>query len=70
DVCRHYFETSISLATALNPHIGYMAAAEVAKESAKTGKTVIAIVRERKLLTEEQIAKVFSAEAMTGVKAG
>jgi aspartate ammonia-lyase len=69
DVCRHYFETSISLATALNPHIGYMAAAEVAKESAKTGKTVIQIVRERKLLTEEQIAKVFSAEAMTGVKA-
>jgi len=67
DVCRAYFEHSISLATALNPYIGYMAAAEVAKESAKTGKTVVEIVRERKLLTEEQIAKVFSAETMTGV---
>ena len=68
DVCRRYFERSISLATALNPTIGYLAAAEVAKESAKTGKTVVEIVRERKLLTEEQIAKVFSAESMTGVK--
>jgi aspartate ammonia-lyase len=67
DVCRAYFEHSISLATALNPYIGYMAAAEVAKESAKTGKTVVEIVRERKLLTEEQIAKVFSAETMTGI---
>jgi aspartate ammonia-lyase len=37
----------------------------VAKESAKTGKTVVQIVREKKLLTEEQIAKVFSPEAMT-----
>ena len=67
DICREYFEGSISLATALNPYIGYLAAAEVAKESAKTGKTVVAIVREKKLLTEEQIAKVFSAESMTGI---
>ncbi len=65
EVCRAYFDRSISVATALNPYIGYMAAAEVAKESAKTGKTVVAIVRERKLLTEDQIAKVFSPEGMT-----
>jgi len=65
EVCRRYFERSISLATALNPYIGYAKAAEVAKESAKTGKTVVAIVREQKLLTEEQIAKVFSPDAMT-----
>ena len=64
-VCRGYFDRSISVATALNPHIGYLRAAEVAKESAKTGKTVVEIVRERKLLTEEQIAKVFSPEGMT-----
>jgi aspartate ammonia-lyase len=64
-VCRGYFDHSISVATALNPYIGYLAAAEVAKESAKTGKTVVQIVRERKLLTEEQIAKVFSPEGMT-----
>ena len=64
-VCRSYFDRSISVATALNPFIGYLKAAEVAKESAKTGKTVVEIVRERKLLTEEQIASVFSPEGMT-----
>jgi aspartate ammonia-lyase len=65
EVCRGYFDRSISVATALNPYIGYLAAAEVAKEAAKTGKTVVAIVRERKLLPEDQIAKVFSSEGMT-----
>jgi aspartate ammonia-lyase len=64
-VCRRYFERSVALATALNPYIGYLAAAEVAKESLKTGKTVVELVREKKLLTEEQIAKVFSPEGMT-----
>jgi aspartate ammonia-lyase len=65
EICRAYFDRSISLATALNPFIGYAKAAEVAKEAAKTGKTVVAIVRERGLLTEDQIAKVFSPEGMT-----
>jgi len=65
DVCRRYFERSIAVATALNPYIGYAKAAEVAKEAAKTGKTVVEIVREKKLLPEDQIAKVFSPEAMT-----
>ncbi|HEY7728691.1 MAG TPA: aspartate ammonia-lyase [Candidatus Eisenbacteria bacterium] len=64
-VCRSYFDRSISVATALNPYIGYLKAAEVAKEAAKTGRTVVQIVRERGLLTEEQIAKVFSPEGMT-----
>ncbi|HLQ66177.1 MAG TPA: aspartate ammonia-lyase [Candidatus Limnocylindrales bacterium] len=65
EVLRRYFDHSISVATALNPTIGYLAAAEVAKEAARTGKTVVEIVRERKLLTEEQIAKVFSPQGMT-----
>jgi aspartate ammonia-lyase len=65
EVCRRYFERSTALATALNPYIGYLAAAEIAKESAKSGKTVVELVREKKLLTEEQIAKVFSAKGMT-----
>jgi fumarate hydratase class II len=65
EVCRKFFEASPSIATALNPYIGYMAAAEIAKESVKTKKTVVELVREKKLLTEEQIAKVFSPENMT-----
>ncbi|MBI4364407.1 MAG: aspartate ammonia-lyase [Candidatus Latescibacteria bacterium] len=65
EVCRRYFERSTSIATALNPYIGYLKAAEIAKESLKTGKTVVELVREKKLLTEDQIAKVFSPEGMT-----
>jgi len=65
EVCRRYFERSTSLATALNPYVGYLKAAEIAKESIKTGKTVVELVREKKLLTEEQIAKAFSPEGMT-----
>ena len=65
EVCRRYFERSTALATALNPYIGYLKAAEIAKESLKTGKTVVDLVREKKLMTEEQIAKVFSPEGMT-----
>jgi aspartate ammonia-lyase len=65
EICRRFFELSPSLATALNPFIGYLKAAEIAKESVKTGKTVVQLVREKKLLSEEQIATVFSPEAMT-----
>jgi aspartate ammonia-lyase len=65
EICRRYFERSTSLATVLNPYIGYLKAAEIAKESLETGKTVVELVREKKLLTEEQIAKVFSPEGMT-----
>jgi len=64
-IARRYFERSTSLATALNPYVGYLKAAEIAKESLQTGKTVVELVREKKLLTEEQIAKVFSPEGMT-----
>ena len=70
EVCRRFFEISPSIATALNPYIGYLAAAEIAKESAKTGKTVVQLVREKKLLTEDQIAKVFSPENMTHPASG
>ena len=48
--CRYYANATISIAAALNPYIGYAAAAEIAKESIKTGKTVTEIALERKLL--------------------
>ncbi|MCI0656838.1 MAG: aspartate ammonia-lyase, partial [Acidobacteria bacterium] len=37
--CEHYALNSVGIATALNRHIGYAAAAEVAKESVRTGKS-------------------------------
>jgi len=66
DICRHYVEYSIGTVTALNPVIGYDRATELAAEAMKTGRGILELVRERKLLTEEQIAAVLDPVAMTG----
>ena len=65
DRCAFYAQSTVSLATALNPYIGYARAAKVVKESVATGKSIIDIVRNEKLLTEEQIATILDARAMT-----
>jgi aspartate ammonia-lyase len=65
EACNRFADLTLALATFLNPYIGYMAAAEVAKESQKTGKTIKEIVKERKLLSEEDFQKVFDPTALT-----
>jgi aspartate ammonia-lyase len=66
DIVRHYVEYSIGTVTALNPVIGYERATELASEAMKTGRGIMELVREKKILTEEQIAKVLDPAAMTG----
>jgi aspartate ammonia-lyase len=61
-----YYISSPSLATALNPLIGYARAAEIAKESAKSGTPIPQLLRERQLLTEEEIARIFTPEFLAG----
>jgi aspartate ammonia-lyase len=63
--CRYYANVTISIAAALNPYIGYAAAAEIAKESVKTGRPVAEIVRERNLLDERTIRKILDPMRMT-----
>jgi aspartate ammonia-lyase len=66
DMCRRYVEHSIGVVTALNPLLGYETATELAAEAMKTGKGIVELVREKKLLTEEQISTVLDPKAMTG----
>jgi len=66
DVCRHYVEYSIGTVTALNPVIGYERSTELAAEAMKTGRGIMELIREKGILTEEQIAKVLDPVAMTG----
>jgi aspartate ammonia-lyase len=66
DVMRHYVEYSIGTVTALNPVIGYDKSTELAAEAMKTGRGIMELVREKKLLTEEQLAKILDPLAMTG----
>ena len=55
----------MAMVTSLAPIIGYDRAAEIAKESAKTGKTVREICREREILPEEDLAKALDPVEMT-----
>jgi len=65
DRCAHYASSTIALATALNPYIGYARAAALVKESVATGQSIVALAREQKLLTEEQIAEILDPKSMT-----
>ena len=65
DRCAFYAHSTVSLATALNPYIGYARAAEVVKESVATGVSIIDLVRSRNLLTEDQVNTILDARAMT-----
>ena len=53
------------MATLLNPYIGYLNAAEVAKEAQKRGVPVMQVIREKKLLSEEEIAKILDPDTVT-----
>ena len=64
--CRANAESSPALATALNPHIGYEAAAEVARAALAEGKTLRQVVVERGLLAPEVAERVLDVDAMTG----
>jgi len=63
--CNFYVQATVSLATALNPYIGYAKAAEIAKEAVATGRSIIEIAREKKLLSEAQIKEILDPARMT-----
>jgi aspartate ammonia-lyase len=67
DRCLTYAEGSLALVTALNPHIGYLNAAAVAKESLETGKSLRQIVLERGLMSPDVLAKVLDLEQMSAL---
>ena len=63
--CGELVEYSMAMVTSLAPIIGYDRAAEIAKESAKTGKTVREICREKKVLPEAELEKALDPVEMT-----
>jgi aspartate ammonia-lyase len=62
---QYYVQSTVSLATALNPYIGYAKAAEIAKESVASGKSIIEIARSKGYLSEEQINEILDPARMT-----
>jgi aspartate ammonia-lyase len=64
--CRELLHTSVGLATLLNTAIGYSAAAEVAKESARSGRPVRDIVAEKGLMKAEDFERLVEQAAIQG----
>ena len=64
--CRELAHTSVGLATLLNTSIGYSAAAEVAKESERSGRPVRDIVAEKGLMNTEEFDRLVERAAIDG----
>src|SRR6187549_3363611 len=67
-VLKRYLETTVGIVTALNPVLGYEKTTELAKEALQSGKGILELIREKKLLTEDQIKKLMDPAALTGQK--
>jgi fumarate hydratase, class II len=67
--CSALVEQSLAMVTSLAPIIGYDKAAEIAKESLATGKTVREIARERKVLDEAALNRALDPLRMTSPQA-
>jgi aspartate ammonia-lyase len=63
---RHLVERSAGIATALNPHIGYTQATQVAQEAMATGRSVYDLVLEKGLLSKESLEEILRPESLAG----
>lgn len=62
--CLDMVHNSIGIVTMLNPYIGYKTSTKIAKEALKTGRGVVELVLENKILTKEQLDKIMKPENM------
>jgi fumarate hydratase class II/aspartate ammonia-lyase len=63
--CRHYAERTVSLATALAPRLGYVAAAEIVKESMRTGRSIADVAVERGGLRPAEARRILDPARLT-----
>lgn len=62
---KDYVEKSVGIITAVNPHVGYEAAATLAKEAIATGISVRELCIERGILTKEELDVILDPYEMT-----
>ncbi len=63
--CLEYFGKSLGLATVLNVIVGYEKAAEVMQAAQEQDKTVLQVVKEKGILSDEDIEQIFTAQKLT-----
>lgn len=67
-VTQQHINTTVGIVTALVPVIGYKKSTEIAAEAYHTGKGVLEIIREKKILNEKEIKKLLDPVTMTNLK--
>ncbi len=65
EACERYAYRSPSIATALNPVIGYARAAEIVKKALAMGKTIPEVCLEEKVLTKAELDRILNPRRMT-----
>lgn len=65
DRCEHLVESSVAIATALCPYIGYKKAADIAKQSLESGVSVRDLVLQQNLMTPQQLEQCMNLKALT-----
>ncbi len=63
--CRYYAERTVSLATALAPRLGYASAAEIVKESVRSGRSIVELATERGGLSPGEARRILDAKKLT-----
>jgi fumarate hydratase class II len=63
--CQSFIEDSLAMCTALAPEIGYEAAAGLAKEAYRSGKTVRQVAKEQNVLAEGRLDELLDPWRMT-----
>jgi len=64
--CRAYAEKTVSLATALNPHIGYLKAAKIVKEAVRTRRAIREVAEELSGLSSSEVRKILDPLRLAG----
>lgn len=67
EVLKMHIDRTVGIVTALNPVIGYDKATELAKEALATNKGILEVIREKKVLSEEQIRQLLDPVTLTGL---
>lgn len=64
---RRYFESTPQIATALSPKLGYEKTAKLVSEALERGMSVVELVREKKMIPEEELVALLDTRSLTGV---
>ena len=62
--CRDLVEHSVGIITTITPEVGYQAAADIAKEAIRTGKSVREVLKSKKIMSDEEADKLLDIGSM------